>query len=389
MINKPFSLSKRLSQNLFRLLFLIILVLNICSSLYADTTIADSTKGSSTDLQKAEIKAGLDAVDSDGDGLSDFQEVHKYLTDPMKMDTDGDGVPDGNWNERREYTYSVRSILRLMPPLDENDLNDDFQDARVLEKADDYIELEVVHYPFTSAYESIQENQNWQQDYSGMTDYLKPGVTTNWDARMKQDLLAELKADGIIVDELTDKKVVEQVSSWLMKKSRYLGKVFTAFYIYYPNNQPKVYPGLEDAFEHEFARDKENYDWTIDQHFDHELLGKGMFYNKTHGSCTSFAVYLTTVLRAIGIATRMVILAPAVDACNNEQLIMVKKHITHNKVREITMAGLRRSRKGKALELKSNAREMNIIVLAAPTAEKLKQLVRESNLLGGLKGSIK
>lgn len=46
-------------------------------------------------------------------------------------------------------------------------------------------------------------------------------------------------------------------------------------------------------------------------------------------------------------------------------------------------------KQGKTLELKSNAREMNIIVLAAPTAEKLKQLVRESNLLNGLKGSIK
>ena len=46
-------------------------------------------------------------------------------------------------------------------------------------------------------------------------------------------------------------------------------------------------------------------------------------------------------------------------------------------------------KKGKTLELKSNAREMNIIVLAAPTAERLKQLVRESNLLNGLKGSMK
>jgi hypothetical protein len=43
----------------------------------------------------------------------------------------------------------------------------------------------------------------------------------------------------------------------------------------------------------------------------------------------------------------------------------------------------------KVLELKSNAREMNIIVLAAPTSDILRQLVRESNLLSGLKGSMK
>jgi hypothetical protein len=36
--------------------------------------------------------------DGDGDGLSDFQEVHKYLTDPVKADSDGDGKADGGWD---------------------------------------------------------------------------------------------------------------------------------------------------------------------------------------------------------------------------------------------------------------------------------------------------
>jgi transglutaminase-like putative cysteine protease len=284
--------------------------------------------------------------DTDDDGLSDFQEINKYFTDPTKRDSDGDGIPDSDWNERREYTYSVRTILQFMPPFDKAVLNDDFQDARALEKRDDYIELEVIHYPFAKVYEQIEENPNWLRDYSGMTEYLKPRVTTNWDDKMRQDLLSGLKADGIIVERLTDKQVVQQVSNWLMKRSKYLDKVFTTFYIYYPNGRPKVYPGLEDAFENEFNRDKENYDWTIEQHFEHELLGKGMFYNKTYGSCTSFAVYLTTVLRAIGIPTRMVILAPAVDVSNGEQLTLVKDRITHNKVREIMLAGLKRSGTG-------------------------------------------
>ena len=33
--------------------------------------------------------------DSDGDGLTDFQETHKYGTDPERADSDGDGLPDG------------------------------------------------------------------------------------------------------------------------------------------------------------------------------------------------------------------------------------------------------------------------------------------------------
>ena len=295
---------------------------------------------------KAKVGNSSEAVDTDGDGLCDFQEIHKYLTNPTKRDSDGDGVPDGDWNERREYSYSVRTILQFMPPFDRAALNDDFQDARILEKRDDYIELEVIHYPLSTAGKSIDENPDWQQDYASMTEYLKPGVTTNWDTKMREQLLAELKTDGIIVSKLTDKQVVERVSSWLMKKSRYLGKVFTTFYVYYPDGQPKIYPGLEGAFEGEFARDKDNYDWTIEEHFEHELLGKGMFYNKTHGSCTSFAVYLTTVLRAIGIPTRMIMVNPAVDASNREQLRLVKDRITHNRVREIMLAGLRNSSKG-------------------------------------------
>ncbi|MHC4529131.1 MAG: M61 family metallopeptidase, partial [Planctomycetota bacterium] len=285
-------------------------------------------------------------ADADSDGLLDFQEIHKYRTDPTKRDTDGDGIADSDWNERREYTYSVRSVLQFMPPFDAAALNDDFQDARVLERRDDYIELEVVHYPFATAGKSIESNLDWQQDYAGMTRYLKPGITTNWDAKMKQDLLSELRADGIIIDKLADKEVVEQVSSWLVKKSKSLNNVFTTYYIYYPNDQATVYPGLEGAFEGEFNRDKDNYDWTIDRHFDYELLGRGMFYNKTHGACTSFAVYLTTVLRAVGIPTRMIIVIPAVEPSDQAQAELVRERITHNRVRETMLAGLRRSGTG-------------------------------------------
>jgi len=34
--------------------------------------------------------------DSDGDGLSDYDEIFKYHTDPNKADTDGDGISDGD-----------------------------------------------------------------------------------------------------------------------------------------------------------------------------------------------------------------------------------------------------------------------------------------------------
>src|SRR5687768_3979642 len=55
-------------------------------------------------------------TDTDGDGLSDFHEVHKYQSDPKKTDTAGNGVFDGEPKQRREFAYSVRAVIRVMPP---------------------------------------------------------------------------------------------------------------------------------------------------------------------------------------------------------------------------------------------------------------------------------
>src|SRR6516162_2584734 len=76
--------------------------------------------------------------DTDGDGLSDFHEIHKYGTDPKKSDTAGKGVADGDWKQRREFTYSVRAIIRVMPPYNLKALNDDYQDVRARAEKKEY-----------------------------------------------------------------------------------------------------------------------------------------------------------------------------------------------------------------------------------------------------------
>src|SRR3954467_9259402 len=94
-------------------------------------------------------------VDSDHDGLSDFDEIHKYFTDPQKPDSDGDGIPDGEWQERREYAYSVHAVIKAPPPVNVATLNDDYQDARVLESRPESVEIEVVCYPLNTVAASI------------------------------------------------------------------------------------------------------------------------------------------------------------------------------------------------------------------------------------------
>src|SRR3954447_14310129 len=84
-----------------------------------------------------EISFGSDrteaaAPDTDGDGLPDFHEIHKYRTDPKKNQTAADGVSDGDRQQRREFAYSVRAVLRVMPPYNIQAMCDDYQDVRVL-----------------------------------------------------------------------------------------------------------------------------------------------------------------------------------------------------------------------------------------------------------------
>jgi hypothetical protein len=53
-----------------------------------DKPIASSTVATTTDTTDPHLK------DTDGDGLSDYDEINVYHTSPYLEDTDGDGIPD-------------------------------------------------------------------------------------------------------------------------------------------------------------------------------------------------------------------------------------------------------------------------------------------------------
>ncbi|MEK9132825.1 MAG: hypothetical protein AAB606_03915 [Patescibacteria group bacterium] len=56
----------------------------------------DSDKDGLDDVREKEIGANPQNTDSDGDGLSDGDEVIIYKTSPLISDTDGDGLSDGD-----------------------------------------------------------------------------------------------------------------------------------------------------------------------------------------------------------------------------------------------------------------------------------------------------
>src|SRR5579883_870326 len=154
--------------------------------------------------------------DTDGDGLSDYAEIHKYFTDPQNAHTSNPAKLDGDWEQRKESTYTITSVLQLAKPFRLADMTDDYQDARLVSQDADSITVEVVYYPLNTNQYAIRENRGWKADYAHMTEYLRPTPAENWDEKMRADLIAALQKDGIDPDHMTDKEVVTEVSRWLM-----------------------------------------------------------------------------------------------------------------------------------------------------------------------------
>ncbi len=273
--------------------------------------------------------------DGDGDGLSDFQEVHKYLTDPLKADSDGDGKADGGWDERREFTYTVRTRVRVVPPADVSAL-DDYQDARVLDQGKGWVELEVVHYPLGTAHEAIEADPAWRKGAEAWLPYLQSTPTSRWDPSMREALLAELAEAGVDAQAADDRALAEAAARRLMERSAYEDG-FTTFLADFKAGRAVVPPDLRDAVrahERELGR-------TVEEEWERELFADGMFEHKVHGSCTSSAIYLCGGLRAAGIPARIVLMIPVVDVNDPAQVALVEEGLHHHRVRELALKGLR------------------------------------------------
>jgi Transglutaminase-like superfamily len=233
----------------------------------------------------------------------------------------------------KEDTYTITSVIQVLNPVRPTDMVDDFQDVRVVAQDNDSTTLEVRYYPLYVP--PIGENPNWRRDYAGMTEYLKPGPAANWDVQMQQDLLAELRGAAINPDKLTDRELVRQVSRWAMKRATAI-ETFAIWCVYFPGVMPAVYPALRQAFDHQ----RPDASWSDRQMFDQELLGRSLFYNKVHGSCTSTAVYLSTIFRALGIPTRLVFCIPPFDPNDKTQADKFYAAIHHHSTRETVRTAL-------------------------------------------------
>ena len=62
------------------------------------------------------VKQGIKFKDSDGDGLSDYEEKYLYHTDPKNPDTDGDGMNDGDEVKRGRNPLGPGTLKDLFIP---------------------------------------------------------------------------------------------------------------------------------------------------------------------------------------------------------------------------------------------------------------------------------
>jgi hypothetical protein len=274
--------------------------------------------------------------DRDVDGLSDFAEVHKYRTDPAKADTDGDGIADGDWRERREYQYTIRTVVQVMRPVTIEFLNDDHQDARILDETPTYVELEVIHYPFTTVAASIHADPDWRQTTAAMQAWTAPGPTADWKPAMRDELVAALQKDGIDALTLDDKELVERASLWLCKHAKN-HDAFTAFVTAFDaEGKPFVPADLAAAL----PADAE----ALASQWRKDISARGMFEHGLRGSCSSSSIYLNGCLRALGVPTRIVLCIPVVDANDAQELRRLETGITHHVLRGQVTAAIGRRR---------------------------------------------
>ncbi len=290
----------------------------------------------SQNFLNAQTKQGSAEHDTDGDGLTDFQEKHKYFTDPSKRDSDGDGIPDGHWLERREYQYTIRSVVQVMRPVTIKYLNDDYQDARILDETDQYVELEVIHYPFNTVASAIRADKDWRKAAAKMNQWVQPGPSSDWTPEFQRQLKSELKQDGIDIEKLDDRQIVEQVSKWLCDRAKYKPGC-TSFVTQWDQ---KGKPMIADEFMATVRRKLKEQGLTLKQQWDREVSATGMFRNKVRGSCTSSAIYLNGCMKATGIPTRTILCIPIIDASDAREFELLQ-NISQDGVRQHLLKSLK------------------------------------------------
>lgn len=278
---------------------------------------AEPMKDSDSDglNDEIEIQEGTDSkkIDTDGDGISDYYEVCKYKTNPLKKDSDADGVADSEWNERREYTYTIQAIVDLRPPFDEKHMNDFYQDARKIEVlGDDVTRFEFIIYPQAEALINPKEYVVIQNKYT------EPTYTKNY----TQEMIMDMK--NVVKEAKTDFQVIKKIIQYFYKNTEYV-KIDEE--LGYGSDMPllfNIYKDEQGNIKEEDLASTTTY--SIQEIKERNVFADSMYRHKMHGACGSTAVLKGAMLRAAGIEEKTIFTIPLIFTYDtDETTIQVKE----------------------------------------------------------------
>ncbi len=261
----------------------------------ADLPIADSDADGLEDALELEIGSNPESPDTDGDSLSDYDEYCKYRTDPANKDSDGDGTPDADWNERREYAYSIRAICEIRSPCQVEMLSDLYQDARATEQKSHHDDGEVVEmllFPMATSH-SYQQKYPYRSVEKALEEFLLPTVSMNYSEEMQE------KVKGIVDGSPTCQEAIQRIARYPYNKMKYAK--------YLPHWEYFHVIGDKLSWHGSFNSDKER-----DQFLETNFFADSMFSNGTHGSCSSLAILRGAMYRSAGLPCRIIQTLPLI-----------------------------------------------------------------------------
>jgi hypothetical protein len=302
------------------------LLVNLLSPTFPADSI-DSDHDGLPDYFERQIGTDPYNSDTDGDGLSDYDEIFKYKTDPLKKDSDGDGISDSDWNKRREHTYTIRTVREIYPPYDTLTMNDFFQDTRVIKQKKDTLIFESILYPDAVNF-IIPLTKNPITYQKSISQYTIPSFFCNYTPEMHNELMQLISTWEIS----NNYELLQSFARYMMIiTSSYPSNEALTFYIEVVNGKVKiVYPD-------KFNEIKTEHFISDESVLNHLTFGEAMYRNRMRGTCSSSAIFVNTLLRAIDFPTRIVTSNPIVNYTDSSQVKLIY-NLRNEKYRNIALS---------------------------------------------------
>jgi len=237
-----------------------------------------------------------------------------------------------------EDTYTITTILKVLRPCDPAAMTDPYQDVRVLSDDGTSLTLSITYFPQNDKVRTLR-SRVYATKPGDLDRYLRPTVTCNWNAGMRSELINDLRQDGVDPTKLNPTELVSRVASWAFRTSKFATNTDSMpsdWFVAFSGDRPQVYPPTRDMFQ----QSKSNPQWTDEDVFEHQLFGRQMFEARSHGACTSSSIYLATILRALGVPTRILYFIPPCDGNDPDQVKKLAAAISRRVTRQTILDGV-------------------------------------------------